>query len=65
MENSSEFRQEIVLENKIQRINDTEKLSYEKKLKSVKLSNNVQEMKSQLESEFNLFLEGILLVFWV
>ena len=63
MENSSEFRQEIVLENKIQRINDTEKLSYEKKLKSVKLSNNVQEMKSQLESEFNLFLEGILLVF--
>ena len=63
MENSSEFRQEIVLENKIQRINDTEKLSYEKKLKSVKLSNTVQEMKSQLESEFNLFLEGILLVF--
>ena len=37
---------------------ELEKISNEKKYKSLKVSKNIKEIKRQLESNFNLFLEG-------
>ena len=61
MENICESRQEIILKKDIQMIDnnsDFEKISNEKRLESIKFSGKVKEIKSQLESKFNLFLEG-------
>ena len=59
MENTSEWIQDILFKNDIQIFdNDREKIYNEKKIKSVKFSNNIKEIKAQLKSKFNLYLEG-------
>ena len=56
---ASETTQEIFFKFDAQIIDaDLEEQSNENKLKSVKFSTNLKELKAQLESKFNLFLEG-------
>ena len=61
METNSGLKSELKFKNDIQIIDnegDLERQSYWKSLESLKFSKNVKEFKAQLESKFDLYLEG-------